>query len=134
MESNKKYDSWNSDFEIGVPQIDKQFINLFSLLDELLEMKDANKPISDDKLRGQLLRLEQMSEQYSGLDNSLVKTESTADTDMYVVNYQRLISRVDDFIIHYNSKSPLLLDEMIEFLRKWLMSQLFQARKVFLNN
>lgn len=133
MELKKNHDSWNKDFEIGVSSIDKQFINLFSVYDELLDIKYLVKPGFSDNLRSALERLETLSEQYAVLDNTLIKTKNDADVDQYVVNYQKLMSRIEDFILFYNAKNPMLLDEMIDFLKKWLMAQLLQARKVFVN-
>lgn len=131
MEFNKKHDSWNKDFEIGIAKIDKQFINLFSIYDQLLDMKYLVTIDAEAQLRNVLERLENFTEQYAVLDHSLVKTEDHNEVDQYVVNYQKLMTRIEDFILQYNSKNPILLDEMIDFIKKWLMAQLFQARKVF---
>jgi hemerythrin len=131
MDSNKKHDSWSKDFEIGIATIDRQFVNLFSIYDQLLDIKYLATIDTDAKLRDVLERLEKFTEQYAILDNSLVKTDVLSDVDQYVVNYQKLMTRIEDFILQYNAKNPILIDEMIEFLKKWLMAQLFQARKVF---
>lgn len=132
MESNET--TWSEDFRIGVPKIDKKFYNLFSVLDDINEFRHSSRIDYDSKLRRVLSRLDKFSQDIATFDNDLVQTEDTADIDQYVVNSQKLLTKVDDFILHFNSNNRLLLDEIIDYLKKWLMVQLLQAEKVFVRN
>lgn len=124
---------WSSDFEIGIAKIDRKFRNLFSVLDDLNELKYSSRFDYEDRLNKIIARLEKYSHDIAVLNNELVKTENTSEIDQYVVNSQKLLSKVDDFILHFNSNNRLILDEIIDFLKKWLMVQLLQARKIFLD-
>jgi len=132
MDSNRLGNkSWSKVYELGVYKIDQQFEKLFVIFDELNELNGVNDPYANNQLKKVLMRLEDYSEQFASIDNSLIKTEDFGEVDLYVNNYQKLLTRVDDFIVQYSSNNPLLIEGMIDFLKKWLLTQLLQARKVF---
>jgi len=130
MESNNN-ETWSKDFEIGVPKIDKQFYNMFSVFDDLNEFKNSTQADYGHRMGRILGKLEKYANEIAVLDNSLIKTENETEVDQYVVNSQKLLTRVDNFILHFNSNNRMLIDEIIDFLKKWLMVQLMQAKKVF---
>jgi hemerythrin len=130
---NSENTSWSKDFELNIPELDEKFHNLFTVLDDLKELKQSTKIDYEAKLNRIISRLDKYSLLLADLNNDLVKTKDTKEIDQYVLNTQKLIIKVDDFILHFESKNRLLLDEIIEYLKKWLMVQLFQARKVFVD-
>lgn len=129
---NNQSKSWSSDFEIGESEIDKKFYNLFTVLDDLIDLKESNRIDYDLKMNRILGRLEKFALEFANLDREFIISGETEDIDQYVVNSQKLISKVEEFILHFNSNNRLLLEEIINFLKKWLMVQLAQARKIFL--
>lgn len=130
MESNNK-ETWTKDFEIGVPKIDRQFYNMFSVFDDLIAFKNSTQADYGHRVSKILGRLEKYANEIAVLDNTLIKTENASEVDQYVVNSQKLLTRVDNFVLHFNSNNRMLIDEIIDFMKKWLMVQLVQAKKVF---
>jgi len=130
MESNKN-ESWSDDYEIGVSKIDKQFYNMFSVYDEIEAFKNSTQADFESRMSKIFIKLEKYANEIAALDNTLIKTENASEVDQYVVNSQKLLTRVDDFILQFNSNNRMLLDEMLDFLKRWLMVQLLQAKKVF---
>lgn len=130
MESKNK-ETWSKEFEIGVSKIDRQFYNMFSVFDDFIEFKNSTQVDYGHRMGKILGKLEKFAHEIAVLDNSLIKTENATEVDQYVVNSQKLLTQVDNFILHFNSNNIMLIDEIIDFLKKWLMVQLMQAKKVF---
>ncbi len=132
MNTNENQNSWDEAFALDIPSVDKIFIVIFDIYDQLRNIRKKKNPFSDDELQNILKRLESYLVKSSQIEQEHVKSIDFEDTDLYISNFQKLISRVDDFIIDYSSNNPMILQELIDYLKKWLFAQLMQARKIYL--
>lgn len=132
METNESSSSWNEAYALGIPTIDSRFERIFDLYDQLLQIKKKKNPFADDELQNVLQKLESYLEKHANISQELIKSTDFQEIDLYVSNYQKLITRVDQFIITYSSNNPVLLNELLDYLKKWLFTQILQARKIYL--
>jgi len=132
MDTNETISSWNDAYALGIPAIDSRFERIFDIYDQLLQIRKKKNPFADDELQNVLQKLESHLEKHANISQDHLKSADFQEIDLYVSNYQKLITRVDQFIITYSSNNPVLLNELLEYLKKWLFTQILQARKIYL--
>lgn len=125
-------ETWVEDFRIGFDIIDSQNKKIFTIIDDLIFIKKSDNKINNvDKLKRIIEKLEIMSFHFdiSELDN----LNRSIDLDNMIINYEKFVSRIKKFIIDFKSNKPTLIDEIILFLKQWLITQIFIGQKIYKN-
>lgn len=111
--------TWNKSYLLNIPLIDKQHMQFFKLFDMLLAL---NKEVDKDF---QILEVIEELEKYTNThfkeEEALMRNANAPDYDLHVAQHELFVEKVADFKLAFSNKNPLLLEQMIVFMRKWFL-------------
>jgi len=110
---------WNDSYLLNITQIDKQHKIFFKLFDELLVLN--NQIDKDDEIKDFIVELQKYSINHFRTEEALMRNAAFPGMELHIIQHDLFIRKIDEFMIAYNYKNPILLGQMITFMRKWLL-------------
>lgn len=123
--------SWNSSYIVGIAKIDRQHEQLFDIYDEAMYLSDTKKEHQSEGIKALLLKLEKHIEEYSSIAPELLAHSNQEEVNRYVSRYQDFIRKIDELGHAYSYRNAFLLRDMQDYLKKWIISNIIQARFIY---
>lgn len=120
--------SWNDAYIVGISSIDKQHKELFNIHDEIRDLSDTRVENHKEGLKRILEKLEKHVEKYANVAPELLSHTNQEELNKYVSSYQDFIRKIDELGHAYTYRNAFLLKDMQEFVKKWTISHIIQAR------
>ncbi len=118
----KNSQSWNDSLLLGIPLVDKQHKILISLFDEIISVSKEDD--SEDKILPLLNELQRYTIYHFNTEEELMRQKNLQNTELHLKQHNLFKKKIDDFIIAHNYKNIVLLNQIILFLRKWLVTHI----------
>lgn len=123
--------SWNDTYMVGIPSIDKQHEELLDIHDEIIDLNDTRVENHKEGIKKILEKLEKHVEKYASIAPELLEHTNQAELNKYVSSYQDFIRKIDELSHAYTYRNAFLLKDMQDFLKKWTISHIIQARVIY---
>ena len=131
MDTYNKNRSWNSSYVLGIPEIDRQHEKIFDIYDQIVNMSDLQEKYHDDELKNILHELEDYLKIHFKSEEEILHKADYPNIEEHIKEHEHFIRKVDEFILGYQSNSPILLNSMLDFLKKWLVSHIMVTDYVY---
>lgn len=119
--------SWNNAYKLGIPMIDRQHEQLFNIYDKLVSMYDLEGRAYNEEIQSILHELEDYFKAHFKAEEELLKKSDYPDIEAHILEHESFIRRIDQFVLSYRSDNPSLGTNMLDFLKKWLVTHIMQT-------
>ena len=119
---SKNSQSWNDSLLLGIPVVDKQHKILIALFDEIISV--SNEGDDEDRILPLLNELQRYTIYHFDTEEELMRQANLQNTELHVKQHNLFKKKIGDFMIAHNYKNIVLLNQIILFLRKWLVTHI----------
>lgn len=117
-----------ANYNLGLPIIDAQHQVFFMLLDELSALNRHS--VNKKEIAFVLDRLHDYVFYHFDEEEHLMENFDVVGRELHQQQHQTFRERMDAFQIAYDYKNPILLHQMLEFMRKWLVVHIMGLDRV----
>ena len=115
---NPETTNWNDSYLLGIPMIDNQHKKFFVILDNLVTLNQKQEKSEMHSLINELQNY--VIYHFKTEEDLMVKSQSP-NIDLHVMEHELFRKKVEEFHHSYYNNNAELLNEMISFMRKWLI-------------
>lgn len=119
------YQTWNTSYLLNISIIDKQHVIFFNLFDKLKILN--NKDDSYDELFEVIEELEKYTNTHFKTEEALMRKANALEFEMHLEQHGIFIKKVEEFKTAYRYKNSVLLEQMINFMRKWFLMHIAEV-------
>lgn len=122
-----KNKTWNESYMLNIPIIDKQHEVLFDIYDEIQYLKDTDQNYRDGSISDILKKLDTFIKTHFKTEEELMEKAHFPDLLEHKQEHKLFSNKIATFIFEYQYNNPFLLDNMLLFLKKWLVSHIMAS-------
>ena len=115
---NPETTNWNDSYLIGIPMIDNQHKKFFVILDNL---ETLNQKQEKSEMHSLINELQNYVIYHFQTEEDLMVKSQSPNIDLHVMEHELFRKKVEEFHHSYYNNNAELLNEMISFMRKWLL-------------
>ncbi|MFY1613639.1 bacteriohemerythrin [Macellibacteroides fermentans] len=115
---NPETTNWNDSYLLGIPMIDNQHKNFFVILDNL---ETLNQKQEKSEMHSLINELQNYVIYHFQTEEDLMVKSQSPNIDLHVMEHELFRKKVEEFHHSYYNNNAELLNEMISFMRKWLI-------------
>ena len=115
---NPETTNWNDSYLLGIPMIDNQHKKFFAILDNLVTLNQKQEKSEMHSLINELQNY--VIYHFKTEEDLMVKSQSP-NIDLHIMEHELFRKKVEEFHHSYYNNNAELLNEMISFMRKWLI-------------
>ena len=115
---NPETTNWNDSYLLGIPMIDNQHKNFFVILDNL---ETLNQKQEKSEMHSLINELQNYVIYHFQTEEDLMVNSQSPNIDLHVMEHELFRKKVEEFHHSYYNNNEELLNEMISFMRKWLL-------------
>jgi len=123
---------WNSRFEMGIPILDEQHKTLFGIYLEMEELLHTDTNIVKEKLWYVIQRLQEYTRFHFVTEENLLREASFKDLEKQVQSHALFIRLSKQFALELQYINPLILENMVLFIKKWLLSHVLKEDRAYM--
>lgn len=123
---------WNSRFEMGIPTLDEQHKTLFGIYLELDKLQHTDPVIVKEKIWDVIERLQDYTRYHFVTEENLLREASFEDLEKQVQSHALFIRLSKQFTLELNYLNPLILENMVIFIKKWLLSHILKEDRTYM--
>lgn len=116
--NNEIHQTWNASYILDIPIIDKQHAHFFELFDKLQVL---NTERAYEELYKVIVELENYSNTHFNTEEALMRKSNASNYEYHIQQHEIFREKVEEFKIAYDYKNTMLLEQMINFMRKWFL-------------
>lgn len=110
---------------LDIPIIDKQHFKFFVIFDNLLLInKEKNEGIREIKILTELNELQKYTVYHFFTEERLMKNANWEYIEQHIEQHSIFKNKCMEFMIDYNYRNRVLLEEIVLFLRKWFIAHI----------
>ena len=115
---NPETTNWNDSYLLGIPMIDNQHKNFFVILDNL---ETLNQKQEKSEMHSLINELQNYVIYHFKTEEDLMVKSQSPNIDLHIMEHELFRKKVEEFHHSYYNNNAELLNEMISFMRKWLI-------------
>ncbi len=115
---NPETTNWNDSYLLGIPMIDNQHKKFFVILDNLVTL---NQKQEKSEMHSLINELQNYVIYHFQTEEDLMVKSHSPNIDLHVMEHELFRKKVEEFHHSYYNNNEELLNEMISFMRKWLI-------------
>ena len=115
---NPETTNWNDSYLLGIPMIDNQHKNFFVILDNL---ETLNQKQEKSEMHSLINELQNYVIYHFKTEEDLMVKSQSPNIDLHIMEHELFRKKVEEFHRSYYNNNAELLNEMISFMRKWLL-------------
>ena len=115
---NPETTNWNDSYLLGIPMIDNQHKNFFVILDNL---ETLNQKQEKSEMHSLINELQNYVIYHFKTEEDLMVKSQSPNIDLHVMEHELFRKKLEEFHHSYYNNNEELLNEMISFMRKWLI-------------
>ena len=115
---NPETTNWNDSYLLGIPMIDNQHKKFFVILDNL---ETLNQKQEKSEIHSLINELQNYVIYHFQTEEDLMVKSQSPNIDLHVMEHELFRKKVEEFHHSYYNNNAELLNEMISFMRKWLI-------------
>ena len=115
---NPETTNWNDSYLLGIPMIDNQHKKFFVILDNL---ETLNQKQEKSEMHSLINELQNYVIYHFQTEEDLMVKSQSPNIDLHVMEHELFRKKVEEFHHSYYNNNAELLNEMISFMRKWLI-------------
>ncbi|WP_446785486.1 bacteriohemerythrin [Macellibacteroides fermentans] len=115
---NPETTNWNDSYLLGIPMIDNQHKKFFVILDNL---DTLNQKQEKSEMHSLINELQNYVIYHFKTEEDLMVKSQSPNIDLHIMEHELFRKKVEEFHRSYYNNNAELLNEMISFMRKWLL-------------
>ena len=115
---NPETTNWNDSCLLGIPMIDNQHKKFFVILDNL---ETLNQKQEKSEMHSLINELQNYVIYHFKTEEDLMVKSQSPNIDLHIMEHELFRKKVEEFHHSYYNNNEELLNEMISFMRKWLI-------------
>lgn len=121
--------TWSDEYSVGIKEIDEQHKKLFDIINEL---HDAMKEAKGKAVLGKVIKeLISYTEFHFSTEEILLQNCKYPDFNQHKLKHDDFTRKVKEFEQKYLSGAALLSQEIVQFLRDWLVKHIKESDKQY---
>lgn len=110
--------NWNDSYLLGIPIIDNQHKKFFVILDNLMILSQNQEK---SEMHSLINELQNYVIYHFQTEEDLMLKSQSPNLDLHIMEHELFKKKVEEFRQSYYNNNAELLNEMILFMRKWLL-------------
>jgi len=123
---------WNSRFEMGIPILDEQHKMLFAIYLELDKLQKEDPITAKEKIWDVIQRLQAYIRYHFITEENLLQKASFQELKKHVQSHELFTRLIKQFTIELSYNNLLLLDNLVIFIKKWLLSHILKEDRNYM--
>jgi hemerythrin-like metal-binding protein len=123
---------WENRFNLGIPVLDEQHQALFGIYLELDEQQEKAAALDKKKIGTLLEKLEAYAQYHFTTEEELLRQASYVDYQKQCDGHGLFIKQINQFAHEVNYENPLILESLLNFIKKWLMSHILKEDRKYM--
>jgi len=119
--------TWDTSYMLNIPIIDQQHEILFDIHDEIQELKKQGGNYNNGTMKSILQKLEDFLNTHFKTEEELMEKAHFPDLLHHKQEHKLFTNKISNFVFEYQYNNPFLLDNMLLFLKKWLVSHIMAS-------
>jgi len=119
------FQTWNDSFLLNIEIIDKQHKKFFEIFDEILLLSKNGDTTS--KLLEVIEDLQNYAHYHFQTEEVLMANANSPDSELHIIQHEFFIKKMKEFRIAYNYNNSVLLNQIVVFMRKWLLMHIYEV-------
>jgi len=119
------FQTWNESFLFNIEIIDAQHKKLFEIFDEILLL--SKEQDSSIKLLEVIEDLQNYAQYHFHTEEDLMAKANSPDSELHIIQHEFFIKKMKEFRIAYNYNNSVLLNQIVIFMRKWLLMHISEV-------
>ena len=120
---------WSDDYSVGIKEIDEQHKRLFEIINEL---HNAMKEAKAKSVLGKVIKdLIDYTEFHFSSEEILLKNCKYPDFNQHKIIHDQFTAKVKEFERKYLSDTVLLSQEIVQYLKDWLVKHIKESDKQY---
>ncbi len=111
--------TWDDSFQVNISLLDNQHKKFFVVFDELESLN--NKGSSLEEVLPLIEELRKYAIYHFNTEEDLMLQANSPNRDFHIAQHSLFRKKFVNFDLAYNYKNRVLINEIIDFLRKWLI-------------
>jgi hemerythrin len=124
---------WENRFNLGIQVLDEQHQALFGIYLELDEQQENGAQLDKVKIVTLLKHLESYAQYHFTIEEELLRQASYIDYQKQCDSHRLFIKQIDQFAHEVNYENPLILESLLIFIKKWLMSHILKEDRKYMD-
>jgi len=121
--------TWNDSYSILIPVIDEQHKGFFDIYDDLLA-DNSEHPVNE-KTQEIIRRLSEYLANHFHDEELLMKNANFEGIDQHINQHRFFENKVNELQLAQTYKNPVLMSQLLLFIRKWFLSHISKADPVY---
>jgi len=117
--TSRLHKTWNTSYLLNISMIDKQHAKFFELFDKL-QILNKQQEFYDD-LEPVITELEKYTKIHFQTEEALMRKANSPEYESHLTQHSIFNKKVEEFRLAYSYKNSVLLEQMINFMRKWFL-------------
>ena len=123
---------WNDGYLLNIDSIDKQHIKFFKLYDVIMSMSKSEE--NSFRLKEVLDELQEYTNYHFLTEETLMQNANSPGYDLHVIQHDFFRNKINEFLMAYNYQNKVLLDQIVIFMRKWLLSHISNMDREYVDS
>lgn len=115
------------DYLFNIMIIDEQHKRFFGIYNSIEKLSKDKESSSDERVSQILNELSDYVKYHFSTEERLMILANYKAIDHHIKVHIHYINKIDEFILGYNYRNPVLLDNMLAFIKKWFLSHIMQT-------
>ena len=109
---------WSKSYTLDIELIDSQHSKFFSLFDRLLALNTLE---TYNQIEDVITELDRYTVIHFQTEEALMRKADSPDIELHLVQHELFKKKIVEFRIAYSYNNSILLEQIIVFMRKWLL-------------
>lgn len=123
--------SWNDSFLLNIDVIDQQHKKFFDIFDLILLL---NKNADVVGVSTVIDELQDYAKYHFITEETLMQNANVSNLKLHIVQHQFFVNKIKEFTIAQNYNNSVLTDQIVVFMRKWLLMHITEIDRMYVES
>ena len=126
--------SGSNNYLLDVKIIDEQHQKFLNIIDCIVKFTHGNESADQDKINKFLNELSDYAKFHFITEEKLLMLAHYSDIGKHIKEHIFYIDKIDEFIFARKYNNPVLLENMLAFLKRWFLSHIMHTDAKYIDN
>lgn len=122
---------WNSNYKMGIPELDEQHKTLFNIYLKLDEIYKSGFSPNNDYIWSVLTQLKSYARKHIITEENILRKASYPEYEEQCNNHELFLRMIHQFTVELSYENPLIIENLLLFVKKWLISHILKEDRKY---
>ncbi len=123
--------TWNDSFLLNIDVIDNQHKKFFDIFDLILLLSKSEDIV---KVSAVIEELRDYAQYHFKAEETLMQNAHSENMEFHIIQHQFFVNKIAEFTIAKNYNNPVLTNQIVVFMRKWLLMHITEIDRMYVES